>query len=410
MLIASCENSEPSTITPAEHESKGNTHDAKLTEGESSLDMLNFSTNHAMIEQILVEPLLDLPLSQDDLLDVSYDEDDLHDDIYVIPMQSLKNDHAICVLKMSTCAKNRLVIHNASEVDELKLLSSLNTLGYIEFDVPCNLSSLEEKLYAYADLPWFSRHTYHFIGKYNCKGEYMVHRVYICSNLKSPYIVQKYDQPKDCNCYNLVMSSSPSFVIKKHVKFQEGEQCWLLPTMFSSANPKPRTVCCQEGEDDEDMTPSDTTIVYKVSSFLHLHSDFWYNSLGSTCTCHYLIVGSNVFHNGSSSKLNFRFVGSPTVPHWEGHNSSIRSAIEVNEHLMESLFDKLSNRSSPISISRRQGLQITNIFCRYFWRELHCRHGLVRHPWDPGPSWSTPQEDGEHLRDGLGRPPPWLPP
>jgi hypothetical protein len=157
------------------------------------------------------------------------------------------------------------------------------------------------------------------------------------------------------------------------------------------------------------MAPSDTNNDYKVRSFPHLHSGFGYNLFGSTYTCNYLIVGSNVFHNGSSSKLNFRFVGSPTMPHWEGHNSSIRSAIEVNEHLMESLFDKLSNRSGPISISRRQGLQITNIFYRYFWRELHCRYGLVRHPWDPGPSWSMPQEDGEHLRDGLGHPPPWPP-
>ena len=117
------------------------------------------------------------------MLDVPYDKDDLHDEIYVIPMQPLTNDHAICVLKSNTCAENRLVIHNASDVDELKLLSSLNTLGYIEFDALCNLSSLEEKLHAYADLPWFSRHTYHFIGKYNCKGEYMVHRVYICSSI-----------------------------------------------------------------------------------------------------------------------------------------------------------------------------------------------------------------------------------
>jgi hypothetical protein len=45
---------------------------------------------------------------------------------------------------------------------------------------------------------------------------------------------------------------------------------------------------------DEDMTPSDTTIVYKISSFLYLHSDFWYNSFGSTCTCRYLNVGTNV--------------------------------------------------------------------------------------------------------------------
>ena len=42
MLTASCENSEPSTIISAEHESKGNAHDAKLTEGESSLDVLIF--------------------------------------------------------------------------------------------------------------------------------------------------------------------------------------------------------------------------------------------------------------------------------------------------------------------------------------------------------------------------------
>ena len=41
-LIASCENSELSTITPVEHESKGNAHDAKLMKGESSLDVLIF--------------------------------------------------------------------------------------------------------------------------------------------------------------------------------------------------------------------------------------------------------------------------------------------------------------------------------------------------------------------------------
>jgi hypothetical protein len=122
-----------------------------------------------------------------------------------------------------------------------------------------------------------------------------------------------------------------------------------------------------ERSGDEDMAPSAMNNDYKVRLFLHLHSGFGYNSLGSICTCHYLIVGSNVFHNGSSSKLNFWFIGSLTVPHWEGHNSSIRSAIKVNDHLMVSLFDNLSNISGPISISHRQDLQITNIFCRYFW-------------------------------------------
>jgi hypothetical protein len=134
------------------------------------------------------------------------------------------------------------------------------------------------------------------------------------------------------------------------------------------------------------MTPTDTTIDYKVRLFLHLHSNFGYNSLGSTCTYHYLNVGANMSQSASPSKLNFRFIGSLIVLHWEGHNSSIRSAIEVNEHLMERLFDKLSNRSSPISISHCQCLQIIETFCRYFCRVLRRRHRLVIHTWDPGPS------------------------
>jgi hypothetical protein len=87
----------------------------------------------------------------------------------------------------------------------------------------------------------------------------------------------------------------------------------------------------------------DMTIDYKVCSFLHLHSNFRYNSLGSTCTCHYLNVGTNVFQSASPSKLNFWFVavGNPIVLYWEGHNSSIQSAIEVNEYLIGRLFDKL---------------------------------------------------------------------
>jgi hypothetical protein len=111
------------------------------------------------------------------------------------------------------------------------------------------------------------------------------------------------------------------------------------------------TVYCQERKNDEDMTPSDTTIDYKVRSFLYLHNNFGYNSLGSTYTCRYLNVGTNMSQSASPLKLNFRFVGGLIVLHWKGHNSSIRSAIEVNEHLMENLFDKLLNRFGPTSIS-----------------------------------------------------------
>jgi hypothetical protein len=147
------------------------------------------------------------------------------------------------------------------------------------------------------------------------------------------------------------------------------------------------------------MVPSDMTIDYKVRSFLYLYSNFGYNSLGSTCTYHYLNVGTDMSQSACLSKLNFRFVGSPVVLYCEGHNSSIRSAIEVNKHLMKILFDKISNRSGLTSISCQQGLQIIVTICRYFCRELRRHRELVIHTWDLGQSWITLQEDGEHLRD-----------
>ena len=66
-LTTSCANSEPShynaPITLAENDDIGNTHGATLMDGESSLDVLKFSTNHAKIEQLLVDPSLDLPVT-----------------------------------------------------------------------------------------------------------------------------------------------------------------------------------------------------------------------------------------------------------------------------------------------------------------------------------------------------------
>ena len=181
-LTTSCANSEPSPhnsrSTLAKNESKGNERKATLTYGATSLDVLNFSTNHAFIEQLLVEPSFDLPLSQDDLLDFSCDKDDLCD-----------NTAAIHVLKPHTCTELKHVNHIDSDMNELKLLSSLKTLGYIEFNVLCNLSDLEEQLFEHAELPWCSRHTYHAIVKYDSNGKYLIYWVYICANLSFPFVV-----------------------------------------------------------------------------------------------------------------------------------------------------------------------------------------------------------------------------
>jgi hypothetical protein len=62
-----------------------------------------------------------------------------------------------------------------------------------EFDDLFNLDCLEEIIFAHADFPWLSRHSYHVIGKYNNKGQYMIHRVYICENLNYPFVLLNFD-------------------------------------------------------------------------------------------------------------------------------------------------------------------------------------------------------------------------
>ena len=112
-------------------------------------------------------------------------------------------------------------------------MSSLNILGYIEFEFFCNLNCLENRLVQYANLPWFSRHTYHAIGKYNNNGQYMIHRVYICSNLNSPFVMQDCDQLEGSHIINIIPLSS-SYVFMKQVYSQEGEHCWSPPTPASA--------------------------------------------------------------------------------------------------------------------------------------------------------------------------------
>ena len=94
---------------------------------------------------------------------------------------------------------------------KLNLLSSLNTLGYIEFDILCNLNCLKEKLKFDSGLPNFNHCSLHAIGKYDSKGEYLVHKVYICSNLKYPFGPQYLDQIEGCTNTNDVLQSFPSF-------------------------------------------------------------------------------------------------------------------------------------------------------------------------------------------------------
>jgi hypothetical protein len=156
-------------------------------------DVLNLSTTHAIIEQHLVDTKSEFSLSQNNCSDSACDKEELCDNAFSIHMPQLVNEHDVFVLEPNTCAenknlnehdafvlepntyaKNNNLLPIAAEKDELKLLYSLDTLGYIEFDTLCALTTLEEKFW-FAELSRSSRCTFHFIGKYNNKGEYMVY-------------------------------------------------------------------------------------------------------------------------------------------------------------------------------------------------------------------------------------------
>jgi hypothetical protein len=62
-------------------------------------------------------------------------------------MPQLDNKLDVVASDPINCAKIRTFNHITSGHDALKLLSSVNTLDYIEFDVLCNLNNLEDTFF-----------------------------------------------------------------------------------------------------------------------------------------------------------------------------------------------------------------------------------------------------------------------
>jgi hypothetical protein len=190
----------------------------------------------------------------------SFKNKELCDESSITYMPQLENKLDIVASNPINCAEIRTFNPITSVHDELNLSSSLNSSGYIKFDALCNLNNLEEKIPFSANFPWLSKHTYHVIRENNCKGEYMIHRVYICS-MKSPFVMKQHDHFEGCVKANHITSSStcPSlYVLQQHDQLQEGEQGWTMSrtttTHYAGTNNfESRMTQNQEGENDEDM-------------------------------------------------------------------------------------------------------------------------------------------------------------
>jgi hypothetical protein len=86
-------------------------------------------------------------LSQNNCSDSACDKEELYDNAFNIHMPQVVNEHDAFVLESNTCAKNKNLLPITAKKDELKLLYSLDNLGYIEFDTLCALTTLEEKFW-----------------------------------------------------------------------------------------------------------------------------------------------------------------------------------------------------------------------------------------------------------------------
>jgi hypothetical protein len=276
---ASMDNQEDKLLLPSfpKEAHIGNVWSASDTRGECHQDQTQLSTYHATREQQIVKIIADLPLLHGDLLVDPCDKEELCDHTSLKSTTQLVHGHVQSDLNDEHVIFPHVRCVN-NENEELKLISSLNTLDYTEFDILCNLNCLEKKLFQNCILPYFDHCSFYEIGKYNTRGEYMVRRVYIYSDLKPHLRVSQSDQQITCIESNYTISSFFAIDNMLQVNFQEGEQillpCILLgvsrlyfkelektPLLNNTNNTKPRTVCSQEWENDEDITSMDTTIL-----------------------------------------------------------------------------------------------------------------------------------------------------
>jgi hypothetical protein len=162
----------PAACTTFEKSSKGKSNVHNKNQGEYALVELYLSTNRASIEKSIVEPVTDFPLSHIDMLNLPCDTEELCANTLAISIPQLVNK---AKNSESMCAEFKHVIHITNENEETQMLSSLHTMGYIEFDDLCELSYLENNLFARFELPCSRNISFHAIGKYNCKEDYMIH-------------------------------------------------------------------------------------------------------------------------------------------------------------------------------------------------------------------------------------------
>jgi hypothetical protein len=185
------------------------THTLTVAPCEPIALVLNLSTTPASLEQSLVEHVAAFPLLQDDYKIVPCDKEKLCDHASLISITQLVHGRDTSILD-DTHAKVRCIHCIDSEKEEIRIIYSLNCLGYTEFDFVCDLNSLENELFQTSTLLYFDYCSFHAIGLCDNNNKYIVKKEYICSDLKTSLMVSPSDQIMTCIQPNHTISSFPT--------------------------------------------------------------------------------------------------------------------------------------------------------------------------------------------------------
>jgi hypothetical protein len=66
------------------------------------------------------------------------------------------NELDTSIFDSPTCAEIKHLVHCTCAMNELNLFS-LDTFGYIEYDVPCDLNIIEKRMFCQTKLPLLTR-------------------------------------------------------------------------------------------------------------------------------------------------------------------------------------------------------------------------------------------------------------
>jgi hypothetical protein len=122
---------------------------------------------HVDQEHKIVKLDVVFPSSQEELIVEPCDSEELWKNDSHELRQQVVNDHVTSVIEPNVLAKKGHVICIANETEELKLLSSLYTWGYIEFNDLCELSNMENILFARSTIACPSHAIFYIIGNCN---------------------------------------------------------------------------------------------------------------------------------------------------------------------------------------------------------------------------------------------------